>query len=147
MILKIKVGSGARGLLSYLSQTSKTAHDHTRPFFTNMAGTNPRELASEVSALRRLKPNLKKAVAHLSLSSDPKDRALTHEEWRQAITIALAAQGAQDAAFAAYQHHDTNHPHTHVFFCVFKVTARSSVTHTVFAKTRRRPARLKRSLT
>ena len=112
-----------------------------------MAGTNPRELAAEVAALRRLKPNLTNAVAHLSLSSDPKDRALTDEEWQQAITIALATHGAQDAAFACYQHHDTNHSHTHVFFCVFKATAKSSAIRIHTGRTRRRPAKLKRSLT
>ena len=116
MILKIKLGSGARGLLNYISQTSKTANNHTRPFFTNMAGKTPRELAAEVAALRKLKPNLTKAVAHLSLSADPQDRAMTDDEWRQAITIALAKHGANKAAFAVYRHRDTSHDHTHCFF-------------------------------
>lgn len=115
MILKIKIGSGARGLINYLSQTSKTNHDHTRPFFTNMAGQTPRELAREVSSLRKLKPNLGKAVAHLSLSADPRDRVLSTDEWRRAITTALVEHGAGDAPFAAYQHHDTDHQHTHIF--------------------------------
>ena len=116
MILKIKLGGGARGLLNYISQTSKTTHTHTRPFFSNMAGRTPRELAAEVAALRRLKPNLGKAVAHLSLSSDPADRPLTDEEWKAAVTTALAGHGASQAAFCAYRHQDTEHDHTHVFF-------------------------------
>lgn len=117
MILKIKIGGGARGLLNYISQTSKTTHEHTRPFFTNMAGSTPRELAAEVSGLRKLKPNLSKAIAHLSLSADLNDRPLTEDEWRLAISTALTAHGADAAPFAAYQHHDTAHQHTHVFFC------------------------------
>ena len=124
MILKIKIGSGARGLLNYISQTSKTTHEHTRPFFTNMAGQTPRELAAEVSALRKLKPNLSKAIAHLSLSADLKDRALSEREWSQAVRTALAAHGAQNAPFAAYRHHDTAHDHTHVFFCALRVMGR-----------------------
>lgn len=116
MILKMIIGKGARGLINYVSQTSKTGHNHTRPFFTNMAGSTPRELSAEVSALRKLKPNLGRAVAHLVLASDPKDRALTDDEWRAAVQIALAEHGADQAAFAAWRHADTAHHHTHVFF-------------------------------
>ncbi len=145
MILKIKLGSGSRGLLNYISQPTKTAHHHTRPFFSNMAGQTPRELAAEVSSLRKLKPNLTKAIAHLSLSSDPADRKLTDDEWRAAVTTALAEHGAQNAAFAAYRHHDTDHDHTHVFFCEYCTTGRWSATRTHSEKTRQLPASLKRS--
>ena len=147
MILKIKIGSGARGLLNYISQASKTAHDHTRPFFTNMGGQTPRELAAEVAALRKLKPNLGKAVAHLSLSADLKDRALNDDEWRRAVTAALAAHGAADAAFAAYRHNDTAHDHTHVFFCESCPLGRSSATRITLEKTRQLRASLNRSST
>lgn len=113
MILKMKLGAGARGLLNYISQASKTGHG--LPLMTNMAGTTPRELAAEVASLRRLRPNLKKAVAHLSLSHAPDGRALTDAEWRRAITVALRAHGAESVAFVAYRHNDTAHDHTHIF--------------------------------
>ena len=116
MILKVVIGSGARGLLSYISGQSKTGSAHQIPFFTNMAGQTVRELSKEISALRRQRPNLKKAIAHVILSHDPKDRLLTDEEWKHAISVALKAHGAEDAVFAAYTHSDTNHPHAHVFF-------------------------------
>jgi hypothetical protein len=112
MILKIKLGTGARGLLNYLSSDTKTGGILT----SNMAGETPRELAREVSALRRMRPGLRKAVAHLSLSHSPGDRPLSDDEWRRAIRIALDAHGASESAHVAFRHHDTAHDHTHIFF-------------------------------
>lgn len=145
MILKIKIGRGARGLLSYISQQYKTAHNHTRPFFTNMAGQNPRELAAEVAALRKLKPNLTRAISHLMISPDAKDRPLTEVEWKKAIQIALAGHGAEEAAFAAYVHRDTNCGHAHVFFCESSPMGIWSAIRITSARTRQLPASLKRS--
>ena len=115
MILKQVIGRGARGLLNYISQSSKTNHNHTRPFYSNMAGQTPRELSAEFASLRKLKPNLSRAVGHLILAADPLDRALTDAEFSQAVKLALAEIGANEAAFAAYRHHD-GHQHIHVFF-------------------------------
>ena len=147
MILKMIVGRGARGLLNYISRPDKTTLGDTRPFFTNMAGTTPRELAAEVSALRRLRPNLGREVAHLALSSDPRDRRLTEKEWQQAIQTALKIHGADQAAFAAYRHHDAAHDHTHVFFCESCPMGRWSATRTTLEKTRPLPASSNRSST
>lgn len=116
MILKTIIGSSARGLLSYISDPEKTGNNHSQPFFTNMAGQTVRELAKEISVLRKQRPNLKKAIAHVILSHDPKDRTLTDDEWKRAISLALKAHGADDAVFAAYAHQDTHHQHCHLFF-------------------------------
>ena len=128
MILKIVLGKGARGLLNYVSQISKSAH-HPRavprrgepkpsaaPTFSNFAGLTPCQIAAEFAALRLLKPNLNKAVGHLILSPGPTDRALTKEEWQQALRLALQGHGAADAPHAAYLHSDTDLQHLHVFF-------------------------------
>ena len=147
MILKQIIGSGARGLISYLSQASKNAHNHTQPFFTNMAGRSPRELAAEIAALRKLRPALKKAVAHLILSNDPRDRKLTETEWRHAVQIALKGIGAEEAAFAAYWHMDTDHDHIHVFFYGSLQTTKSSVTAITSKRMRQQLAKLKRNST
>lgn len=112
-----------------------------------MAGQCPRELAAEVSSLRKLKPNLGKAVAHLSLSADIKDRVLTDDDWRQAITTALAAHGAQDAPFACYRHHDTAHQHAHVFTFESHQMAAWSVIRIHTVKMKSLPELLKESLT
>ena len=86
------------------------------PTFSTFAGTTPREIAAEFGALRKLKPNLGKAVAHLILSPGPEDRTLSKDEWKRALDLALAEHGAAEAPHAAYLHTDTDHPHLHVFF-------------------------------
>lgn len=95
------------------------------PFLTNLAGRTPREMAKEVGVLRRLRPNLKKAISHLILSHDPTQRELTEMEWKTAIQIALKAHGAEETAFAAWIHFDTGVPHCHLMFC--RVTASGNV--------------------
>ena len=128
MILKIIIGKGARGLLDYVSQLSKSSHhpqltqkrgepkQHTSPTFSNFAGNTPRQISAEFSALRLLKPNLNKAVGHLILSPSATDRALTKEEWQTALQLALRGHGAGGALHAAYLHSDTDLEHLHVFF-------------------------------
>ena len=86
------------------------------PTFSTFAGTTPKEIAAEFGALRKLKPNLGKAVAHLILSPGPDDRVLSKDEWKRALDLALAEHGATEAPHAAYLHADTDHPHLHVFF-------------------------------
>jgi hypothetical protein len=86
------------------------------PFLTNLAGRTPREMAQEVGVLRRLRPNLTKAVSHLILGHDPSQRVLTETEWKTAIQIALKAHGAEETAFAAWIHFDTGIPHCHLMF-------------------------------
>jgi Relaxase/Mobilisation nuclease domain len=114
------LGRGFRGVIQYAAAAAKsTTSDHggsVRPFFTNMAGSSPRELSAEFGVLRKLRPNLTKAVGHLILGHDPTQRPLRQEEWKEAIKIALSEHGASDALFASWQHHDTKSAHVHVIF-------------------------------
>ncbi|MDP2033416.1 MAG: relaxase/mobilization nuclease domain-containing protein [Polaromonas sp.] len=89
---------------------------HAPPTFSTFAGQTPRAIAAEFGALRRLRPGLGKAVGHLILSPDPGDRPLSLDEWKTALSIALAAHGAADAPHAAWLHDDTDLPHLHCFF-------------------------------
>jgi hypothetical protein len=143
MILKIIVGRGARGVLNYISSAHKTDKPNTAPLFTNMVGKTARELSNEVAALRRSKPKLGKAAAHLILSQDPGDRKLTDKEWARALQLALQGHDAQDAPFAAYLHTDREHQHLHCFFCESGMTEPSCRTAKVTAKTRRLRGALK----
>jgi Relaxase/Mobilisation nuclease domain len=86
------------------------------PTFSTFSTSTPRQIAAEFSALRKLKPKLGKAVAHLILSPGPEDRALSKDEWKRALNLALAEHGATDAPHAAYLHDDTDHQHLHVFY-------------------------------
>lgn len=143
MILKMIVGRGARGVLNYISTAHKTDRPNTRPNFTNMAGATVRELSKEVSALRKSKPKLGKAAAHLILSQDPSDRQLTEREWARALQLALEAHGATDAPFAAYLHTDKEHQHLHCFFYESDTTDLSCRTAKTTKKTKLLRAGLK----
>lgn len=98
---------GGRGLLTTTSAP---------PTFSTFAGNTPREIASEFAALKKLKPNLKKAFGHLILSPGPQDRMLSKKEWKKALEIALAEHSVNEAPYAAWLHDDTDHQHLHVFF-------------------------------
>lgn len=129
MIIKQIIGAATLGLVSYISTPAKTGHNNTQPFFSNMAGRSARELSKEVGILRKLRPNLNKAVAHLVLSHDPSDRPLTEAEWKHAISLALKTHGAEEAMFCSYLHKDTDHIHTHTFTCESCQMGRPSATH------------------
>lgn len=120
MILKIKIGQGFRGLDQYI-----TSKQNAIVLATNMGGQTPRERAREISGLRSARPDLTKAVGHLILSHDPALPDLTPDQWRAAIEVARQDHDLRDAPFAAVFHNDTDHRHTHLFFCASGLTAAS----------------------
>ena len=77
MIAKAVKGKGFRGALEY-----DLTKEKGRVIDSNMAGQNPRELAAEFGEIRKLRPNLGKAVMHVSLSAAPGEK-LTDEQWRE----------------------------------------------------------------
>jgi hypothetical protein len=59
-----------------------------------MEGDNPRELAKEFGEIRKLRPNLGKAVLHVSLSAAPGEH-LSDAQWTEiGRRYALPAIGA-----------------------------------------------------
>ncbi len=132
MILKIKLGTGFRGLDKYV-----TSKPDATILATNMAGTNPRERAAEVAGLRSAKPDLNRAIGHLVLSHDPSLHDLTPDQWRTAIHIARAEHDMRDAPFCAVLHRDSDHRHVHIFFCASApVTTALSANRTHTERTR-----------
>ena len=111
MILKIKIGTGFRGLDSYVSNKKRAIQ-----LATNMGGQTPRQRAREIAGLRSARPDLTKAAGHLILSHSPDLPDLTHDQWRVAIEVAREAHDLRDAAFSAVLHADTDHRHVHLFF-------------------------------
>lgn len=118
MILKITLGTGHRGLDSYV-----TSKNGAILLLGNMGGRTPLERAREVAGLRSARPDLKKAVGHLILSHDPSLPDLTHDQWRSAIQVARDEHDLKDAPFCAVLHQDTDHRHVHLFFYEFGPTA------------------------
>lgn len=109
-----KIGRGARGLLGYISQVEKTGSD--LPFMTNMVGVDgdlsPRSLSAEFKSIRRLKPNLSRAVAHLIVSCG---NGLSGDQLKMAINTTLRVNGYENSMYAAFLHKDTAHEHIHIF--------------------------------
>jgi hypothetical protein len=75
MIAKAIKGKGFRGALEY-----DLKKEQGRIIDTNMDGRGPRALAAEFGEIRKLRPNLGKAVLHVSLAASPGEH-LTDAQW------------------------------------------------------------------
>ena len=108
MIAKAVKGKGFRGALEYdLTKEGGQVLD------TNRAGENPRELAAEFGEIRKLRPNLGKAVLHVSLSAAPGEN-LTNEQWREIGRRYIDGMGLEKNQFIVTRHTDTEHEHIHI---------------------------------
>jgi hypothetical protein len=108
MIAKAVKGSGFRGAAEY-----DIEKEGGRIIDTNMAGENPRELAKEFSEIRKLRPNLSKAVLHVSLSAAPGEK-LTDAQWRDIGKRYMDGMGLEKNQFVTTRHTDTEHEHIHI---------------------------------
>lgn len=108
MIAKNKKGGGFRGVLNYAIEK-----DGAELIGSNMTGSTPKELATEFGAVRNLRPNLGKAVLHVSLSAAEGER-LTDQQWQGVAQKYLDGMGFTDNQFAMVRHTDTEHDHVHL---------------------------------
>ena len=108
MIAKMVKGRGFRGALEYDLNKEKG-----RVIDSNMAGKNTRELAAEFGEIRKLRPNLGRAVMHVSLATAPGEK-LTDEQWREVSQRYLRGMGFKDNQFIVTRHTDTEHEHIHI---------------------------------
>lgn len=108
MIAKAIKGKGFRGALEY-----DLSKEHGRLIDTNMEGAGPRELAKEFGEIRKLRPNLAKAVLHVSLSAAPGEH-LTDAQWIEIGQRYLHGMGLDDNQYLITRHNDTEHEHIHL---------------------------------
>ena len=108
MIAKAIKGKGFRGALEY-----DLSKEHGRVIDTNMEGTGPRELAREFGEIRKLRPNLGRAVLHVSLSAAPGE-ILTDDQWREIGKRYLHGMGLDENQYLITRHLDTEHEHVHL---------------------------------
>jgi hypothetical protein len=108
MIAKAIKGKGFRGALEY-----DLSKEQGRLIDTNMEGAGPRELAREFGAIRKLRPNLGRAVLHVSLSAAPGEH-LTDDQWREIGQRYLHGMGLDANQYLITRHLDTEHEHIHL---------------------------------
>jgi hypothetical protein len=108
MIAKAVKGKGFRGALNY-----DLTHEKGYLLDTNMSADKSRELAAEFGEIRRLRPNLNKAVLHVSLSAAP-DEKLSDEQWREIGREYLRGMGLDNNQYVMTRHTDTEHEHIHI---------------------------------
>lgn len=108
MIAKAIKGRGFRGAVSYDLNAEKGYR-----LDSNMAGETPRQLAAEFGAVRALRPNLKKAVTHVSLAAAPGE-TLSDDQWRAIAQDYLDGMGYDDNQYLVTRHTDTEHDHIHI---------------------------------
>jgi hypothetical protein len=108
MIAKAIKGKGFRGALEY-----DLSKEQGRVIDTNMESVGPRELAREFGAIRKLRPNLSRAVLHVSLSAAPGEH-LTDDQWREIGQRYLHGMGLDANQYLITRHVDTEHEHVHL---------------------------------
>jgi len=101
-------GRGFRGALNYVLNKAGA-----QLIGGNMLGETARELASEFAETRKLRPNVKRAVYHASLSL-PHCESLSDDKWRQVSTDYMDKMGFKKTQFVIVKHTDSAHSHVHI---------------------------------
>jgi hypothetical protein len=113
MIGKQIKGTGFQGCLNYVLGKKDAAL-----IGGTMCGQTPEELAAEFAIARQLRPNLKVAVFHASLSVASTEKLENSEKNDQRwLTIAanyMKAMNFDNSQYAVVKHSDTDHDHVHI---------------------------------
>jgi hypothetical protein len=113
MIGKQIKGTGFRGCLNYVLGKKDAAL-----IGGTMCGQTPEELAAEFAIARQLRPNLKVAVVHATLSVDSTEKLEDSEEndqrWLAIAANYMKAMEFDNNQYAVVKHSDTAHDHIHI---------------------------------
>lgn len=110
MIAKMRKCTGSRRPIAY-----DIGKSGARVIDTNMSGESPGELAREFDEVRKLRPGLKKYIAHPSISAAPGEH-LTDEQWREKGRKYLEDMGFSltKNQYVITRHTDTDLDHLHI---------------------------------
>ncbi|MEG4246606.1 relaxase/mobilization nuclease domain-containing protein [Microcoleus sp. MON2_D6] len=113
MIGKQIKGTGFRGCLNYVLGKKDAAL-----IGGTMCGQTPEELAAEFGIARQLRPNLKVAVFHATLSVDSTEKLEDSEEndqrWLAIAANYMKAMEFDNNQYTVVKHSDTEHDHIHI---------------------------------
>jgi len=114
VIASISKGAGFAGAYDYV-----TEKDGSRvlggTFFGVLGGGEPdrRAVMAEAARVREMRPNLNRAVFHVSLSLPP-DEHLSDADWLEASQRYMDKMGMQNTPYVVVRHTDTPHEHVHL---------------------------------
>lgn len=80
---------------------------------TNLSGHTIKEYTREFTIIKQLRPNLKRAVYHVSLNL-LKEEQLDNKTFKSIAAKYLQEMGFKDNQFIVYRHFDSEHPHIHI---------------------------------
>lgn len=105
-----------RSLANYLLHGSNNTQPNRGTLLaTNFAGSDVRSWSREFAEFRKLKPNLSRAVTHISLNLSPGDRQVSDEEFVEIAKQFRAGLGyTDDCPFLLVRHADRAHQHVHL---------------------------------
>lgn len=116
MKARVGRGRGAAGLMRYLLDEGKKATGLKRPEIVggSLTGTKAAELTRELTAIRAVRPDIKKHLWHCSLALPPGER-LTAQQWDVVAADFMHEMGFTDQhARIVIRHNDTEHDHIHI---------------------------------
>jgi hypothetical protein len=106
-------GTGFRGCLNYVLGKKDAAL-----IGGTMCGQTPEQLAAEFAIARQLRPNLKVAVFHATLSVDSteklEDSEKNDQRWLAIAANYMKAMEFDNNQYAVVKHSDTEHDHIHI---------------------------------
>jgi transcriptional regulator with XRE-family HTH domain len=113
MIGKQIKGTGFQGCLNYVLGKKDAAL-----IGGTMCGQTPEELAAEFAIARQLRPNLKVAVFHATLSVDRTEKLENSEKndqrWLAIAANYMKAMNFDNSQYTVVKHSDTDHDHVHI---------------------------------
>lgn len=116
MKARVGRGRGAAGLMRYLMDEGTKATGLKRPEIVggSLTGTRAAELTRELTAIRAVRPDIKKHLWHCSLALPPGER-LTAQQWDVVAADFMHEMGFTDQhARIVIRHNDTEHDHIHI---------------------------------
>jgi len=129
MKAKISRGAGFRGLLNYLygpGEENKPGRAVLVHGAGNVFGKDPREIASEFSISRKIRPDIKRPVWHCSLSLPPGEN-LDDERWAEVARDFLVKMGLDPETRQWHCVRHTDQAHSHIHLVVSRVSLAGSV--------------------
>lgn len=111
MIAKQIKGKDFYGLIVYHDKKVKTGKAYVLD--SNIEMGKPVDMTKEFNVVRQLRPNLGKAVYHVSLNLPPGDQ-LSDKDFSSLADDYLNGMGFEDNQYLIYMHTDQEHQHLHI---------------------------------